>query len=70
MDPKYIRDWLKENKNEHKIIFTTYQSGHLIADISKKLKLSFDLGIFDEAHKTVGSNLKKFSYLLFEKILH
>lgn len=66
-DPEYIRAWLKENKDEHKIIFTTYQSGHLIADISKKLKLSFDLGIFDEAHKTVGSNLKKFSYLLFEK---
>ena len=66
-DPAYIRAWLKENKDEHKIIFTTYQSGHLIADISKKLKMSFDLGIFDEAHKTVGSNLKKFSYLLFEK---
>ena len=66
-DPEYIRAWLKENKDEHKIIFTTYQSGQLIADISKKLKISFDLGIFDEAHKTVGSNLKKFSYLLFEK---
>ena len=66
-DPEYIRTWLKENKDEHKIIFTTYQSGHLIADISKKLKLSFDLGIFDEAHKTVGSSLKQFSYLLFEK---
>ena len=66
-DPEYISAWLKENKDEHKIIFTTYQSGHLIADISKKLKLSFNLGIFDEAHKTVGSNLKKFSYLLFEK---
>ena len=66
-DPEYIRAWLKENKDEHKIIFTTYQSGHLIADISKKLKISFDLGIFDEAHKTVGSSLKQFSYLLFEK---
>ena len=66
-DPKYIKDWLKENKNVHKIIFTTYQSGHLIADISKKLKMSFDVGIFDEAHKTVGSSLKQFSYLLFEK---
>ena len=66
-DPKYIRDWLKANKDVHKIIFTTYQSGHLIADISKKLKMSFDVGIFDEAHKTVGSSLKQFSYLLFEK---
>jgi superfamily II DNA or RNA helicase len=66
-DPEYIRSWLKTNKNEHKIVFTTYQSGHLIADISKKLKISFDVGIFDEAHKTVGSKLKRFSHLLFEE---
>ena len=66
-DPAYIKDWLKTNKNEHKIVFTTYQSGHLIADISKKLKISFDVGIFDEAHKTVGSKLKRFSHLLFEE---
>jgi superfamily II DNA or RNA helicase len=66
-DPEYIKNWLKTNKNEHKIVFTTYQSGHLIADISKKLKMSFDVGIFDEAHKTVGNKLKVFSRLLFEK---
>ena len=33
----------------------------------KKLKLKFDLGIFDEAHKTVGSELSLFSHLLFQK---
>jgi len=66
-DPEYIENWLKENKNENKIIFTTYQSGKIIAELSKKLKMSFDLGIFDEAHKTVGSSKKLFSHLLFEK---
>ena len=66
-DPIYINDWLKRNKLEHKIIFTTYQSGKLIAEISKKLKFSFDLGIYDEAHKTVGSDKSLFSHLLFEK---
>ena len=66
-DPEYIENWLKENKNENKIIFTTYQSGKIIAELSKKLKISFDLGIFDEAHKTVGSSKKLFSHLLFEK---
>ena len=66
-DPLYIENWLKENKNENKIIFTTYQSGKIIAELSKKLKMSFDLGIFDEAHKTVGSSKKLFSHLLFEK---
>ena len=66
-DPEYIEHWLKENINEEIIIFTTYQSGRIIADISKRLKFTFDLGIFDEAHKTVGSNKKLFSHLLFEE---
>jgi predicted helicase len=66
-DSIYIQKWLKSTQNDHRIIFTTYQSGHLIADISKSLNLTFDLAIFDEAHKTVGSRLKKFSYLLFDK---
>ncbi len=66
-DPDYIKAWLKENKNSRNVIFTTYQSSRLIADISKELNHTFDLGILDEAHKTVGGNNKLFSYLLFEK---
>lgn len=66
-DPDYIEDWLNDNRNEEIIIFTTYQSGRVIADISKKLNFKFDVGIFDEAHKTVGSDKKLFSYLLFEE---
>jgi len=66
-DPEYIKAWLKEHKNSRNIIFTTYQSSRLIADISKELNHTFDLGILDEAHKTVGGNDKLFSYLLFEK---
>jgi superfamily II DNA or RNA helicase len=65
-NPDYIEKWLETNRDEHKIIFTTYQSGRIIADVSKKLNISFDLGIFDEAHKTVGLNKKLFSYLLFD----
>ncbi len=66
-DPDYIKQWLKDNTDEEKIIFTTYQSGRIIAEISKKLNFKFDVGIFDEAHKTVGSNKKLFSHLLFEE---
>ena len=66
-DPTYIEQWLKDNIDEEKIIFTTYQSGRIIAEISKKLNFTFDVGIFDEAHKTVGSNKKLFSHLLFEE---
>ena len=66
-DPTYIKEWLKSNKDENIIIFTTYQSGRLIAEISKALKFTFDLGVYDEAHKTVGKNENLFSYLLFEE---
>ena len=66
-DPDYIKKWLKDNKNDNIIIFTTYQSGRLIAEASKSLKFTFDLGVYDEAHKTVGKNENLFSYLLFEE---
>ena len=66
-DPEYIEQWLSENKDEEIIVFTTYQSGRIIGEISKRLNYTFDLGIFDEAHKTVGSDKKLFSYLLFEE---
>ena len=66
-DALYIQNWLEANKDEEVFIFTTYQSGRIIADISKELGITFDLGIFDEAHKTVGANKKLFSHLLFEE---
>jgi superfamily II DNA or RNA helicase len=66
-DPVYIEQWLIKNKGENIIVFTTYQSGRIIAEISKNLAISFDVGIFDEAHKTVGSDKKLFSHLLLEE---
>ena len=66
-DPIYIKNWLLENKDENIVIFTTYQSGRIIAEISKNLDFTFNVGIFDEAHKTVGSDKKLFSHLLFEE---
>ena len=66
-NPDYIQNWLAENKSENIIIFTTYQSGRIIAEVSKALDFTFDVAIFDEAHKTVGSNKKLFSHLLFEE---
>ncbi len=65
-DSNYIRKWINKNKNNNIIIFTTYQSGKVIADVAKKNKTVFDVGIFDEAHKTVGKNENQFSYLIFE----
>ena len=66
-NPDAIKQWLERTNGSKRIIFTTYQSGRLIGQISKALGQSFDLGIFDEAHKTVGSTSKLFSFLLFEE---
>lgn len=65
-DRDYIKGWLKENSNEDIVVFTTYQSGKIISNLSTDLNLSFDVGIYDEAHKTVGSKSKLFSHLLFD----
>jgi len=66
-DKKVIVDWLLKNKTKKTIIFTTYQSGKTIAEAAQTANFKFDLGILDEAHKTVGAKDKLFSYLLFDK---
>jgi superfamily II DNA or RNA helicase len=69
-DKAVIANWLKVNKNKKTVIFTTYQSGKTIADACKMAKAKFDLGIMDEAHKTVGHQDKLFSHLLFDTNIH
>lgn len=66
-DKNFIANWLIENSENKTIIFTTYQSGKTIAEACKIAKHSFNLGIMDEAHKTVGNRDKLFSHLLFEQ---
>jgi len=66
-DKDYISDWLEKNNDGKTVIFTTYQSGKTISEACRKAKFEFDLGILDEAHKTVGDKDKAFSHLLFDK---
>ena len=68
-DAKEIASWLKQKKPGLTVVFTTYQSGAAIARAARQAKFSFDLGIMDEAHKTVGDGAKLFSHLLHEKNL-
>ena len=68
-DIQSISEWLiktKTNENGINLLFTTYQSGKIVASSAKITNYTFDLGIFDEAHKTVGTKDKLFSHLLFE----
>lgn len=59
-----IADFLKSKKSGVKILITTYQSGEAVISAARSLQYEFDLGIFDEAHKTTGNRSKKFALLL------
>jgi superfamily II DNA or RNA helicase len=68
-DPNEIAAWLKRKHRGLTVVFTTYQSGEALAKAARAAKFSFDLGIMDEAHKTVGDGEKLFSHLLHDKNL-
>jgi superfamily II DNA or RNA helicase len=68
-DPKEIASWLQRKKTGLTVVFTTYQSGEALGKAARQAKFSFDLGIMDEAHKTVGDGDKLFSHLLHDQNL-
>jgi superfamily II DNA or RNA helicase len=67
--PDEIAAWLKRKHHGLTVVFTTYQSGEAIAKAARSARFRFDLGIMDEAHKTVGDGGKLFSHLLHDKNL-
>ena len=66
-DPKEIAALLRVHSKGPKIVFTTYQSSDKLAAAARHAGIKFDLGILDEAHKTVGVRSKQFATLLREK---
>ena len=63
-DRNEIKKFLK-SKSHIKVVFTTYQSGKVTAVGAKGF--TFDLGIMDEAHKTVGLGTKPMAHLIHQK---
>lgn len=64
-DPVVINQFLDQQDGIPKIIFSTYQSLDAIvfALMNHKQPIEFDLGIFDEAHRTAGAkNSQMFVY--------
>ena len=61
-----IEQFINNNK-DNIVVITTYQSSQLFKDACKNTKFKFDIGIFDEAHRTVGTTEKKFTTLLSNK---
>jgi len=62
-DSSYVKQFLSQDANGISILFSTYQSAHIVAE-GMDNNFSFDLGIFDEAHKTAGREGKKFGFAL------
>ena len=65
-DAREIARWLSKDNHGLTIVFTTYQSGEALAKAARSARFRFDLGIMDEAHKTVGATDKLFSHLLHD----
>jgi superfamily II DNA or RNA helicase len=64
-DPAAVAVWLREHQGaELSVVFTTYQSGRVLSEAAKRAGVKFDLGIFDEAHRTAGRDGATFAYLL------
>jgi len=65
-DPDDIAAWLKRKHYSFTVVFTTYQSGEALSKAARSARFRFDLGIMDEAHKTVGDGGRLFSHLLHD----
>ncbi|MBX9722600.1 MAG: DEAD/DEAH box helicase family protein [Candidatus Obscuribacterales bacterium] len=66
-DPGKIRKFL-DSDAEYKYIFTTYNSTSAVADALKGTDYGFQLGIFDEAHRTAGQkDTEMFSVAIHDK---
>ncbi len=61
--PEQVREFLAHSFDGVKIIFSTYQSADVVSRGMPR-NLRFDIGIFDEAHKTAGREGAKFSFAL------
>jgi superfamily II DNA or RNA helicase len=65
-DAATVRKFLDAPFKGTKVIFSTYQSAAVVGEAMKKGE-SFDLGIFDEAHKTAGREGRNYGYALEDK---
>lgn len=67
-DSAIVRQYLEKPFTGARIVFSTYQSAHVVADgmplNTDGQRQPFDLAIFDEAHKTASREGTRFSFAL------
>ncbi len=66
-NPEEVTRFLAHPTDEVKVIFSTYQSSPVVG--AGAAGYTFDMGIFDEAHKTTGREGGAFSYALSDERL-
>jgi predicted helicase len=67
-DGAKVREFLADSGDGIKIVFSTYQSAHVVGEAIRGME-AFDLGVFDEAHKTAGREGAKFGFALEDRNL-
>jgi predicted helicase len=65
-DSSNVKRFIDHKFNGTKIIFSTYQSSHIVAGGMNRSN-PFDFGIFDEAHKTAGRVGSNYNFALDNK---
>lgn len=63
-DPAAIERFLAEHPGGPRVLFATYQSAGAVAEAARAAGATFDLGVFDEAHRTAGRRDGTFSLAL------
>lgn len=66
-DPDEIAEWFSKATTNTTVVFSTYQSAKAVSEAARKADVTFDLGIMDEAHKTVGKRDALFSHFLHDE---
>jgi predicted helicase len=61
-----VRDFIKKSSTSVKIIFSTYQSSHIVSEGLREL-MPLDVAVFDEAHKTTGPQGASFAHCLSDE---
>jgi predicted helicase len=65
-EPRRIQEHLVAMRSPLRVVFTTYQSGTPLAAAARAAGITFDFGVFDEAHRTAGRKSSGFAHLLYD----
>jgi predicted helicase len=63
-----VRRFIERDASNIKVVFSTYHSSRIVSDGVRGLA-SFDVAIFDEAHKTTGPRGGSFANALFQETI-